>query len=72
MMSSLFLQVISASLDEPAVVPFLTRQNVDPELLLKLAARCNLPGAESLFVARYNHLMGSSNYIVNPNVLHAL
>jgi Clathrin-H-link len=56
------LQVISASLDEPAVVPFLTEQNVDPEVVLKLAARCKWPGAESLFVKRFNHLMGSSSY----------
>lgn len=34
----------------------------NPDLALKLAARCDLPGAEELFVRKFNLLLGNGNY----------
>uniref|UniRef100_A0A914HD52 Clathrin heavy chain n=1 Tax=Globodera rostochiensis TaxID=31243 RepID=A0A914HD52_GLORO len=42
-------QVISVGLDESTIIPFVTQQLQNPDLALKLASRCNLPGAEELF-----------------------
>ncbi|KAI1721373.1 hypothetical protein Ddc_07825 [Ditylenchus destructor] len=55
-------QVISVSLEEGSVIPYVTQQLQNPDLALKLAARCNLPGAEELFVRKFNLLVASGNY----------
>ncbi|KAL3090143.1 hypothetical protein niasHS_006595 [Heterodera schachtii] len=55
-------QVISVGLDETTIIPYVTQQLQNPDLALKLASRCNLPGAEELFVRKFNLLMGNGNY----------
>lgn len=54
------------SLDEGTIIPYVTQQLQNPDLALKLAARCNLPGAEDLFVRKFNLLIGNANYTVGP------
>lgn len=56
------LQVIAVGLDETTIIPYVTQQLQNPDLALKLAARCNLPGAEELFVRKFNLLFGNGNY----------
>nr|CAD2137764.1 unnamed protein product [Meloidogyne enterolobii] len=55
-------QVLSVCLDETTVIPYVTQQLQNPDLALKLACRCNLPGAEELFVRKFNLLIGNGNY----------
>ncbi|KAH7731613.1 clathrin heavy chain [Aphelenchoides avenae] len=55
-------QVIAVGLDESTIIPYVTQQLQNPDLALKLAARCNLPGAEELFVRKFNLLFGNGNY----------
>lgn len=56
------VQVIAVGLDESTIIPYVTQQLQNPDLALKLAARCNLPGAEELFVRKFNLLFGNGNY----------
>lgn len=44
------------------MIPYVTQQLQNPDLALKLASRCNLPGAEELFVRKFNLLIGNGNY----------
>lgn len=55
-------KVLSVCLDETTVIPYVTQQLQNPDLALKLACRCNLPGAEELFVRKFNLLIGNGNY----------
>lgn len=55
-------QVLSVSIDENNMVPYVTTTMQNPDLALKLAVRCNLPGAEDLFVRKFNTLFGQGNY----------
>ncbi|CAJ0571334.1 unnamed protein product, partial [Mesorhabditis spiculigera] len=55
-------QVLSVSIDENNLVPYLTQQMSNPDLALKLAVRCDLAGADELFVRKFNMLFGNGNY----------
>ncbi|MCP9257506.1 Clathrin heavy chain [Dirofilaria immitis] len=55
-------QVLSVSIDEQNMIPYVTQTLQNPELALKLAVRCDLPGAEELFVRKFNLLFGNGNY----------
>ncbi|KIH43170.1 clathrin propeller repeat-containing domain protein, partial [Ancylostoma duodenale] len=44
-------QVLSVSIDENNMIPFVTQQLQNPDLALRLAVRCDLPGAEELLCA---------------------
>jgi clathrin heavy chain len=57
-----YFKVLSVCLDESTVIPYVTQQLQNPDLALKLASRCNLPGAEELFVRKFNLLIGNGNY----------
>lgn len=57
-----FLKVICVSLDENNIIPYVTQQLQNPDLALKLAGRCNLPGAEDLFVRKFNLLISNGSY----------
>ncbi|KAI0239202.1 Clathrin heavy chain [Massospora cicadina] len=52
-------QVFSVSLDGNAVVPYILRSSNNVDLALRLASRCNLPGAEELYVRKYNQLLAT-------------
>ncbi|CAO4370286.1 unnamed protein product [Caenorhabditis nigoni] len=55
-------QVLSVSIDEANLVPFVTNQLQNPDLALKLAVRCDLPGAEELFVRKFNLLFSNGQF----------
>ena len=55
-------QVLSVSIDEDNIVSYITNQLKNPELALKISVRCNLAGAEELFVRRFNMLFGQGQY----------
>ncbi|TKR78217.1 hypothetical protein L596_019061 [Steinernema carpocapsae] len=55
-------QVLSVSINEQTMIPYVTQTVQNPDLALKLAVRCDLPGAEELFVRKFNLLFGNGNY----------
>ncbi|CAF3999025.1 unnamed protein product, partial [Rotaria sordida] len=55
-------QVLSVSIDEDNVVSYIQNTLNNPELAYKMSARCNLPGADQLFVAQFSQLFQSGNY----------
>lgn len=58
---SLF-QVLSVSVDESNIVPYITNQLNNPDLALRFATRNNLAGAEELFVRKFNMLFAQQQY----------
>ncbi|VEL13569.1 unnamed protein product [Protopolystoma xenopodis] len=54
--------VLSVSLDEDNAVSYVTNQLNNPQLALRLASRCNLPGAEDLFVRKFDTLFQGGQY----------
>lgn len=56
------LQVLSVSMDEATMIGFVTQTLQNPDLALKLALRCNLPGAEDLVVRKFNMLFSNGQY----------
>ncbi|CAF2929073.1 unnamed protein product [Rotaria sp. Silwood2] len=55
-------QVLSVSVDEDNVVSYIQSVLGNAELAYKMSARCNLPGADQLFLARFSQLFQSGNY----------
>ncbi|KAI8884708.1 clathrin heavy chain [Backusella circina FSU 941] len=55
-------QVLSVSLDENNVIPYVINTLGNTEVALRLASRGGLPGADDLYVARFNQLFSSGNY----------
>lgn len=55
-------KVLSVSIDEVNMIPYVAQQIQNPDLALRLATRCNLAGAEELFVRKFNLLFGNGNY----------
>lgn len=50
------LQVLSVSVDEENIIPYITNVLQNPDLALRIATRNNLAGAEDLFVRKFNTL----------------
>ncbi|KAG2218281.1 hypothetical protein INT45_002403 [Circinella minor] len=55
-------QVLSVTLDEDTIVPYIVNNLNNTELALKLAGRAGLPGADDLCVSRFNQLFSSGAY----------
>lgn len=55
-------QVLSVSVEEENIVQYITNTLQNPDLALKMSSRCNLPGAEDLFVRKFNNLFQSGQY----------
>ncbi|KAK3591520.1 hypothetical protein CHS0354_031628 [Potamilus streckersoni] len=55
-------QVLSVSVEEDNIVQYISNNLQNPDLALKFASRCNLPGAEELFVKKFNMLFQSGQY----------
>ncbi|KAF2222182.1 hypothetical protein BDZ85DRAFT_320437 [Elsinoe ampelina] len=55
-------QVLSVSLDETTVIPYLLQNPENGELAYKLASRGGLPGADQLYQQRFDQLLSSGNY----------
>lgn len=50
------------TVEEDNIVPYITNSLNNPDLALRIASRNNLPGAEDLFVRKFNTLFQSGNY----------
>jgi len=55
-------QVLSVSVEEDNIIPYINTILQHPELALRMAVRNNLAGAEELFVRKFNSLFQSSQY----------
>ena len=55
-------QVILATINESAVVPFVSQQLNNMELALSIAGRASLPGAEALITPRFDALFNSGDF----------
>lgn len=59
---SLSAQVLSVSVDEANLIPYVTNTLGNPDLALRIATRNNLAGAEELFVRKFNMLFGQGQF----------
>ncbi|KAI9064179.1 clathrin heavy chain [Trametes sanguinea] len=55
-------QVLSVSVDEQTIVPYILTTLNNTELAFKLASRANLPGADELYIKQYQQLFQSGQY----------
>lgn len=55
-------QVLSVSVDEDNIIPYINGTLQNPDLALKIAVRNNLAGAEDLFVRKFNLLFTNGQY----------
>jgi len=55
-------QVLSVSLNEQTVVPYIVSQLKNFQLALRLATRASLPGAENLITHQFEQLLGQGDY----------
>ena len=55
-------QVLSVSVEEDNIVPYISNTLQNPDLAIKFASRSNLPGAEELFVKKFNMLFQNGQY----------
>ena len=55
-------QVLSVSIDEDKLIPYIMSTLGNAELAFRLATRNGLPGCDNLVVDRFNQLMNSGNY----------
>ncbi|TIC24772.1 clathrin heavy chain [Wallemia mellicola] len=55
-------QVLSVSIDENTVIPYILSTLNNVELAFKLASRGNLPGADDLYMAQYQNLMSNQQF----------
>ena len=56
------IQVLSVSMDEENVIPYIQGTLNNADLALRMAVRNNLGGADQLFVTKFNDLFGRGNY----------
>ena len=54
--------MLSVTVDETNIVPYITNQLSNPDLALRFATRNNLAGAEELFVRKFNMLFAQQQY----------
>ena len=55
-------QVLSVSIDEQTMVPYILNVLNNTDLAVKLASRANLPGADDLYVWQYNQQFAAGQY----------
>ncbi|OJA13783.1 hypothetical protein AZE42_12645, partial [Rhizopogon vesiculosus] len=55
-------QVLSVSIDEQTIIPYILSTLNNRELAFKLASRANLPGADDLYIKQYQKLFSSGQY----------
>ncbi|CAL1714910.1 unnamed protein product [Somion occarium] len=55
-------QVLSVSVDEQTIIPYILNTLNNTELAFKLASRGNLPGADDLYVKQYQQLFQSGQF----------
>ena len=54
--------MLSVSVEEDNIIPYITNVLQNPDLALRLSVRNNLAGAEELFVRKFNNLFNSMQY----------
>ena len=54
--------MLSVGVEEDNIIQYITNTLQNPDLALRMASRNNLPGAEDLFVRKFNTLFQSNNY----------
>ena len=54
--------MLSVSVEEENIIQYITNTLQNPDLALRMASRNNLPGAEDLFVRKFNTLFSSGQY----------
>jgi len=55
-------QVLSVSVDEENIIPYINNVLQNPDLALRISVRNNLAGAEDLFVRKFNNLFQAGQY----------
>ena len=55
-------QVLSVSIDENNIVPYIIQTLNQPDLAIRLASRNGLPGADDFFVQRFQQLFAQGNF----------
>ncbi|KAH8420249.1 hypothetical protein KR009_007996 [Drosophila setifemur] len=55
-------QVLSVTVDEEQIIPYINTVLQNPDLALRMAVRNNLAGAEDLFVRKFNKLFTAGQY----------
>jgi len=55
-------QVLSVHVDEENIIPYIQNNLQNSDLAFRIAARNNLPGADDLFIHRFNTLFNSGQY----------
>ncbi|KAI7519000.1 clathrin heavy chain, partial [Hortaea werneckii] len=55
-------QVLSVSVDETTIIPYLLQNPENGELAYKLASRAGLPGADNLYQQRFDQLLTMGDY----------
>ncbi|KAB8301991.1 hypothetical protein EYC80_005444 [Monilinia laxa] len=55
-------QVLSVSVDETTVIPYLLQNPANSGLAVKLASRAGLPGADNLYANQFEQLLAAGNY----------
>ncbi|KAJ3401399.1 hypothetical protein HDU80_006064 [Chytriomyces hyalinus] len=55
-------QVLSVSVEEENIIPYIMRSLNNPELAFRLATRTGLPGADNLVLERFNQLLNMGNF----------
>lgn len=56
-------QVLSVSVDETTIIPYLLQNPANGELAYKLASRAGLPGADNLYQQRFESLLQSGQFV---------
>ncbi len=56
-------KVLSITIDDETIVNYVNNTLKNPELAYKLALRSNLPGADQLFINRFNGLFQTGSYL---------
>jgi clathrin heavy chain len=55
-------QVLTVSVDESTIIPYLLQNPANGELAYKLASRASLPGADNLYQQQFERLLQSGSY----------
>ncbi|KAI9749488.1 MAG: Pyridoxine 4-dehydrogenase [Chaenotheca gracillima] len=56
-------QVLSVSVDETTIIPYLLQNPANSSLAVKLASRASLPGADQLYSQQFDQLIQQGNYV---------
>lgn len=60
--------MLAVNIDENNIIPYILNNLKNTELAFKLASRGGLPGADDLYVARFNQLFSAGNYTEAANI----